>query len=89
MYHACARHLLRVATQQVRTVASWAGNVMLAAHFKAFPSDVVLVGAARPSHLLLFRRGLQEGARFFALCHRVFIPEEREVGGGVIMNRTL
>ena len=42
-FAALARHLLRVATQQVRAVASWAGNVMLATHYHEFPSDVVLV----------------------------------------------
>ena len=42
-YAALARHLLKVAGQQVRSVGSWAGNLMLATHYHDFPSDVVLV----------------------------------------------
>jgi CO/xanthine dehydrogenase FAD-binding subunit len=42
-FAALARHVLRVANQQVRSVGSWAGNFMLATHHQDFPSDVVLV----------------------------------------------
>jgi len=42
-YSALARHLLLVATRQVRAVGSWAGNLMLASHYHDFPSDVALV----------------------------------------------
>jgi CO/xanthine dehydrogenase FAD-binding subunit len=42
-FSALARHLLLVATRQVRSVGSWAGNLMLATHYHDFPSDVALV----------------------------------------------
>lgn len=41
-FAALGRHLCRVANTQVRGVASWTGNLMLAAHHTAFPSDVAV-----------------------------------------------
>ena len=42
-FAAVSRQLCRVANTQVRGVASWTGNMMLAAHHSNFPSDVCLV----------------------------------------------
>ncbi len=53
---AMARHLRRVATTQVRGVASWAGNVALAAAAPALPSDVLTLLAAAGATLTLASR---------------------------------
>ncbi|XRB00334.1 xanthine dehydrogenase [Pycnococcus provasolii] len=42
-FTSCANHLLRVATPQVRAVATVAGNVFLTAAYPKFPSDVCLI----------------------------------------------
>lgn len=56
-YSALARHLLLVATKQVRSVGSWAGNLMLASHYHAFPSDVTLVLMALGASLVVVQSG--------------------------------
>lgn len=42
-YQAICRHLRQVANDQVRNVATWAGNVILAAAHHDFPADVTLL----------------------------------------------
>lgn len=42
----CAMHLKRIASVQIRSVGTWAGNVMMAKGWPAFPSDMVLVLSA-------------------------------------------
>lgn len=37
-----ADHILRIASVQIRSVASWAGNLMLAREFPSFDSDMVI-----------------------------------------------
>ena len=46
-----ATHISHVAHAQVRNVGSWAGNLMLAAAHKGFPSDVALLLAAANASL--------------------------------------
>lgn len=41
-----ADHMLRIASVQIRSVASWAGNIMLAREHRNFPSDMVTILSA-------------------------------------------
>jgi len=52
-YSTLARHLRRVANVQVRNCASWAGNLVLARTWPAFPSDVAAILAAAGATLKL------------------------------------
>jgi len=46
-YNVLAGHMLRIASVQIRSVASWAGNLMIARQFAKFDSDMVItLGAA-------------------------------------------
>lgn len=51
-----ARHLGRVATTQVRSVASWAGNLALAAGSPLLPSDLATILAATGATLTVVAR---------------------------------
>jgi xanthine dehydrogenase/oxidase len=56
-FAALARHLLYVASHQVRGVGSWAGNVMLACHYHDFTSDVFVVLAGLGATVDVIREG--------------------------------
>ena len=55
--HALARHLARVASTQVRGVATWAGNLMMAVMYPAFASDVLTALVTAGASVVIVLRG--------------------------------
>ena len=60
--HALARHLARVASTQVRGVATWAGNLMMAVMHPAFASDVLTAFVTAGASVVTAPRGGGGGA---------------------------